>query len=249
MVRQGRWPPKGVELAEKTRPDLSRAALRSLIASLKINLGSRVLDVGCGSGQLAQSLHGFGADVLGLDESAERIEAARRSHPGLSFDVGRFPSIPLGHPDAEFEVILVEDLAPYSENLFSGEAFQMTADLLCSLRPNGRFAFLSVITPGDVDADARPHNIACYARHLSFFPGVCRVCHLPNGPTTGVVLSRILGQHSPSIWRLAVLKVPGDRIPAERWRELAREAARVSPEVCCGRAGSEAGSTEPPRAA
>ncbi|HID24690.1 MAG TPA: class I SAM-dependent methyltransferase, partial [Planctomycetaceae bacterium] len=202
--------------AESDRRDLSRAVFRSLIASLKINIGSRVLDVGCGSGQLTQRLHAFGVDVLGLAESAETIREARQAFPTVPFQVGRFPQIPLGHPDAEFEVIVVQGLSPYADNLFGAAAFRMTADLLCSLRPNGRFAFLNVVIPGpDTEQDLPSHSIACYARHLSFFPGVCRVCHLPNGPTTGVVLSKILGQRAPAIWRLAILKIPSERLSAE----------------------------------
>ncbi|NOX56932.1 MAG: class I SAM-dependent methyltransferase [Planctomycetes bacterium] len=250
MDRQGRWPQKREGPAETDRLDLSRSVFRSLVASLKINIGSRVLDAGCGSGQLTQRLHAFGADVLGLDESAKTIRDASQAFPHVAFQVGQFPPIPLGHPDAEFEVIIVQGLSPYADNLFGRAAFQMTADLLCSLRPNGRFAFLNAIAPGHGrEQDPPSHSIACYARHLSFFPGVCRVCHLPNGPTTGVVLSKILGQRSPAIWRLAVLKIPSERLSAEMWRQLAEQATAVSPKQCCDQRDSAAGSSDSPRAA
>ena len=46
--------------------------------------GVRVLDIGCGAGLLSEALAKAGCDVLGLDASAEAIEAARAHSRGVS---------------------------------------------------------------------------------------------------------------------------------------------------------------------
>jgi trans-aconitate methyltransferase len=45
----------------------------------------RVLDLGCGPGWLSQQLHEAGAQVVGIDGSAEFIATARSSCPGIQF--------------------------------------------------------------------------------------------------------------------------------------------------------------------
>lgn len=47
--------------------------------------GLRVLDAGCGTGYLAGLLRERGAEVTGIDLSAEMIAIARADHPGIRF--------------------------------------------------------------------------------------------------------------------------------------------------------------------
>ncbi|WP_144901528.1 class I SAM-dependent methyltransferase [Halobellus captivus] len=47
--------------------------------------GERVLDLGCGTGHLTHQLADAGADVVGIDRSAEMVETARESYPHLEF--------------------------------------------------------------------------------------------------------------------------------------------------------------------
>jgi arsenite methyltransferase len=65
---------------------------KHVLARLGIAPGERVLDVGCGTGLLAQhlaNLVGPAGMVLGLDPLPHRIELARaKTRPNLSFDVG-----------------------------------------------------------------------------------------------------------------------------------------------------------------
>lgn len=46
-----------------------------------------VLDLGCGAGWLSQQLHEAGAQVHGVDGSAELIRTAQASYPGIEFAV------------------------------------------------------------------------------------------------------------------------------------------------------------------
>lgn len=47
--------------------------------------GSLAVDLGCGNGALTQKLREAGYKVLGIDDSAEMIEAAKTFHPDLKF--------------------------------------------------------------------------------------------------------------------------------------------------------------------
>ncbi|WP_127589537.1 class I SAM-dependent methyltransferase [Paenibacillus lautus] len=50
--------------------------------------GERILDLGCGTGDLAYEISVSGAYVTGMDYSAEMIERAKSKYPGLSFLAG-----------------------------------------------------------------------------------------------------------------------------------------------------------------
>jgi ubiquinone/menaquinone biosynthesis C-methylase UbiE len=71
----------------------------NLIESLHPQPGERILDVGCGTGQLTAEIARSGATVTGLDKSAEMLAEARKNYPGLVFELGdaasfRFPEPP-----------------------------------------------------------------------------------------------------------------------------------------------------------
>jgi trans-aconitate methyltransferase len=59
----------------------------SLIDLLDPLADERILDLGCGSGQLTAKIAAKGAHVIGLDRSEEMIAEARRNFPALTFDV------------------------------------------------------------------------------------------------------------------------------------------------------------------
>ena len=50
--------------------------------------GERILDVGCGTGQLTAEIAKQGAQVVGLDNSANMVGQARQNYPGLTFVLG-----------------------------------------------------------------------------------------------------------------------------------------------------------------
>jgi SAM-dependent methyltransferase len=63
--------------------------------------GRRVLDVGCGTGQVAGALTGLGARVWGIDPSAEMLARARLTAPRAAFKEGRAEALPF--KDSWFE--------------------------------------------------------------------------------------------------------------------------------------------------
>jgi trans-aconitate methyltransferase len=50
--------------------------------------GELILDLGCGSGELAQEIADYGAQVVGLDASADMLAKARQQYPNLDFRLG-----------------------------------------------------------------------------------------------------------------------------------------------------------------
>lgn len=63
-----------------------------------VNGGStrQVVDAGCGAGRMARLLSSLGAGVSGIDVSAGMVEVARRTSPGLSFEVAELSNLPFG---------------------------------------------------------------------------------------------------------------------------------------------------------
>jgi trans-aconitate 2-methyltransferase len=57
----------------------------NLIELLDPKPGERILDLGCGTGQLTQKIAERGAEVVGLDASPEMIGQARQNFPSLRF--------------------------------------------------------------------------------------------------------------------------------------------------------------------
>lgn len=56
--------------------------------------GGKIVEVGCGPGQVARYLASRGADVEGVDLSPEMVDQARACHPDLAFRVGDMFALP-----------------------------------------------------------------------------------------------------------------------------------------------------------
>ena len=78
------------------------ARLRRLLAPLAGD--ERALDVGCGTGALSYALAPLVGEVVGLDSSEERLEAAREdAPPGCTFVVGDAEALPF--PYGDFDLV------------------------------------------------------------------------------------------------------------------------------------------------
>ncbi|MBV7505259.1 methyltransferase domain-containing protein [Bacillus sp. sid0103] len=58
-----------------------------LVELLSPRAGERILDLGCGTGDLAYKLHHQGVDVMGIDKSENMVQQAQNKYPGLTFQV------------------------------------------------------------------------------------------------------------------------------------------------------------------
>lgn len=74
-----------------------------LLALLDARPGERILDVGCGAGQLTRLIADTGATVTGVDSSPEMIAAARAAFPEINFVVADAAQFSFAEPfDAVF---------------------------------------------------------------------------------------------------------------------------------------------------
>jgi ubiquinone/menaquinone biosynthesis C-methylase UbiE len=79
-----------------------------IVAALALEPGSRVLDVACGTGAVALRAARLGADVVGIDISADQLAKARRAADadGLTvrFDEGDCQELP--YTEGEFDAVV-----------------------------------------------------------------------------------------------------------------------------------------------
>jgi SAM-dependent methyltransferase len=78
-------------------------AHEALIEASAIHPGSRVLDVGCGSGEFLRALAERGAVVAGIDPAPGMVALARTVAPGADVRLGEAEDLPW--PDGSFDVV------------------------------------------------------------------------------------------------------------------------------------------------
>ena len=146
--RYGRLRPdvqrRAAEIAAATGSALERAGLRPFA-------GRRVLDVGCGGGELLRRLLDLGfsaSNLFGADLSPGRIEAARAALPRL-ITVFEGDASRLDVPDASFDAILA--VTVFSSILDDRLATELAANMWRMTRPGGGILLID-ITIGS------PHN-------------------------------------------------------------------------------------------
>ncbi len=115
-----------------------------ILADWQIAPGSRLLDVGCGTGQTAIPAARAGVDVTGVDIASNWIEHARTraAAEGLTvtFDEGDAEQLP--YPDATFDVVISMVGA-----MFAPQPDRVAAELLRVCRRGGRILMVNW-TPG-----------------------------------------------------------------------------------------------------
>lgn len=127
---------------------VNRSNSRMTIETAKIRPGDRVLDVGCGSGNLtltAKKYVGASGSVYGIDASPEMIELARkkakRSGSEAIFEVGLIENLP--YPDATFDVVISRLVIHHLPDDLKRQGF---TEMFRVLKPGGR-VFLADFKP------------------------------------------------------------------------------------------------------
>lgn len=93
-------------LYEASRPGYPGHIVEFVVATAGLGPGAAVLEVGCGTGQLTESLAGFGFSLTAIDIGPSMIAAARRRLEGsaVSFQAASFED--LDAADASFDLII-----------------------------------------------------------------------------------------------------------------------------------------------
>ena len=93
--------------------------------------GERILDIGCGTGQLTAAITRAGAEVIGIDSSPAMIERARGNVPGLRFEVADLTEIEYRE---EFDAVFSNAVLHWVR-----EADAAAEAIRRALKPGGRF--------------------------------------------------------------------------------------------------------------
>jgi demethylmenaquinone methyltransferase/2-methoxy-6-polyprenyl-1,4-benzoquinol methylase len=128
---------------------LDRRWKRRLVSDAKVALGERVVDLACGTGDIALEAASHGADVLGVDITRRMVEIARAKatrarQDGLwpipRFLVGDMAAVPL--PDASVDVVTT------GYGLRNVPVLEQALDEIARvLKPGGRLASLDFNRP------------------------------------------------------------------------------------------------------
>ena len=104
---------------------------KGVVELLAAKSGERILDLGCGTGTLTAEIAASGAELLGVDRSAEMIAEARRKFPKLRFEVHDARSLTFSR---EFDAVFSNAALHWIP-----EAERVVAGVARALRPGGRF--------------------------------------------------------------------------------------------------------------
>ncbi|HLW77411.1 MAG TPA: methyltransferase domain-containing protein [Bryobacteraceae bacterium] len=102
-----------------------------LLELLDAKAGERILDLGCGAGQLTAKIAEAGARVCGMDASPEMIAQARENYPAIDFEVADATAFTVAEPvDAVFSNAVLH---------WVKDAESAIERVHAALKPGGRF--------------------------------------------------------------------------------------------------------------
>jgi SAM-dependent methyltransferase len=197
-----------------------------VVGTLAIGPGARVLDVACGTGGVALRAARAGADVVGIDISADQLAKARGAAEAeglaIRFDEGDCQELPYG--DAEFDAV-----ASAFGAIFAPDHRRAADELARVCRPGGRLAltawpkdeWLTVSERAGRMFPAGP-DASDWAReeHVRALLGDAFDLELQAGEW------RIEAGSGEELWQLASTSMP----PLRSWLEEQTEAVRARAE-------------------
>ncbi len=216
--------------ASLTRPELPRRIVRNLLFSNNLTVGSRVLDVGCGHGELVHRLRRLGVEADGFDESISAVELAEANVPIAKF-FSEIDSLAEAEP---YDCIIVRNFSAFDDSLLSHQALHASARFFSSLIPRGRLVFLTRLEPATYEFNSpTSHTLSCFAQHLTVFPGTCSIQDIPDSITARRSWRWIVGQVPRAGYLKAQIQIPSRQLTWEDWSRTAEEGVRAESESCC----------------
>lgn len=113
-------------------PETNERLIDMFVRLSGLPAGSRVVDLGCGSGVFTNALHRRGYQCAGVDLSPKLIAIARANFSGIEFHTGDIERLPF--PDGSFDGVLLSGVLHHlpERSLCAAEVFRI-------LRPGGKF--------------------------------------------------------------------------------------------------------------
>lgn len=150
---------------------------RGVVDLLDPKPGETVVDLGCGTGDLAHEIAVRGAAVIGIDLSADMIEAAGRKYPEIDIRVGDAEDFTLERP---------------ADTVFSNAALhwmrrpeRVVRCVWNALKPGGRFVAefggkgnVATVVDAMIRVLRRDFGIDAASRNPWYFPGVAEYAAL-----------------------------------------------------------------------
>jgi ubiquinone/menaquinone biosynthesis C-methylase UbiE len=111
-----------------------RSKLDKVLDQLLLELpkGSRILDVGCGTGEQLMRYSRLGLDCAGVEPAPKMRSLAQRLNPGMPIVDSSVTKIPF--PDRSFDFVMAIEVLRYLDTTDVNQAYQ---ELLRVLRPGG----------------------------------------------------------------------------------------------------------------
>ena len=103
----------------------------SVLELLDVKPGERILDLGCGTGDLAKQIQEHRAEVIGIDASPEMIAKAKAKYPELDFSIANAASFNFDEP---FDAVFTNAVLHWIH-----DADGVIKSVYNSLKPGGRF--------------------------------------------------------------------------------------------------------------
>lgn len=225
---------------------ISARVLSRVLIGHRLAFGSRVLLVGCGTGELASFLEDISFEVSGIDDSLGSIEEARRMFPRVEFQAVR-PSESVPLETHSYDLVLIQECGAYGGNLLGLPARLATANLLACLKPCGHAVFVRPFGHDEPNPQAS-HQPNCWARHLACFPGEARISNYADPWLSRSTWGWLSGRHVRRGYYTLSWRAPQLLVAPARWREFVKQGLQTGQGVCCTSAAT-CESASVPRAA
>lgn len=173
---QTKWDPT----FDEARHAVVFKAAADLVDLLAPAANERILDLGCGTGQLTSEIARRGARVIGIDQSGAMIAQAQKNFPDVWFEVGEATTFKTAQPsDAVFSSAVLHWIKR------PADAITRVRDALC---PGGRFVAefggkgnIARIVNGSQDALTAQGRLALRDDTPWYFPSISEYAALLEG--------------------------------------------------------------------
>jgi len=167
-----------------------------VIELLNPQAGERILDLGCGTGHLTNQIAERGADVLGIDASADMIDEGRRLYPSLKLEIADAREFVSPQPfDAVFSNAVLHWIKPPAK---------VIERIAACLKPGGRFVAefggkgnIQTIEQA-LDATMKQLSLPPRAEvDYNFFPGIAQYSSLLESHGLEVTFATLFDRMTP----------------------------------------------------